>query len=161
MAAIHGAGNANGETTQVRLPTQAGPKLTARRPAWSGAFTAPIAGRVPTGRRDLALEAIRAIHTALFASIAAAVALALWDGIRGKPGRRTAIAGGAVLAESALYITNNQVCPLTPLAEELGADRGSVVDLYLPPRVARRIPIAAGTAAILALALNVRAWMAR
>ena len=134
---------------------------TSRPPAWSGPLTTPLAVRIPPGSRPAALVAIRAIHTAIFASIGGAVVLTLWDGIRGQPGPRTAFAGGVVLAESALYLSNDQVCPLTPLAEQLGADRGTVVDLYLPPWAARRIPIAAGTAALLALVLNLRAWMDR
>ncbi|MGH2357012.1 MAG: hypothetical protein ACRDGJ_03240, partial [Candidatus Limnocylindria bacterium] len=58
------------------------------------------------------------------------------------------------------YVSNNQVCPLTPLAEEIGAERGSVVDNFLPDWAARRIPIVAGSAALLALFLNLRAWHA-
>jgi hypothetical protein len=81
--------------------------------------------------------------------------------VRGRPSRRTAIAGGIVLTESMLYVSNNQVCPLTPLAEELGADRGSVVDLFMPAGMARRIPLVAGSSAALALILNVRALMRR
>ena len=79
----------------------------------------------------------------------------------GRPRRRTAIAGGVVPAESALYVSNNQVCPLTPLAEEFGAERGSVVDLFLPAAVARQIPAVAGSAAVLALVLNIRALARR
>jgi len=101
--------------------------------------------------------AIKAFHTAIFASVFVALLLALWDGVRGRPARRTAIAGGMVLAETAVYLSNNQVCPLTPLAEDLGADRGSVVDLFLPAPVARQIPLVSGTAAILAIVLNLRA----
>jgi hypothetical protein len=66
-----------------------------------------------------------------------------------------------VVAETALYVSNNQVCPLTPLAEELGAARGSVVDIFLPSWAARRIPLVAGTAALLALVLNIRAVRSR
>ncbi len=65
-----------------------------------------------------------------------------------------------VVVETALYVSNNQVCPLTPLAEELGAARGSVVDLFLPAWAARRIPLVAGSAALLALVLNFRALRA-
>jgi hypothetical protein len=129
-----------------------------RQPVWSGAITEPLTKFIPTERRLQALAAIKAIHTAIFFSIASAVVLTLWDGIRGRPGRRTAIAGGVVLAESALFVSNNQVCPLTPLAEELGAERGSVVDIFLPDWAARRIPVVAGSAAALALVLNLRAW---
>jgi hypothetical protein len=129
-----------------------------RQPVWSGAIIEPLTKFIPTERRLQALAAIKAIHTAIFFSIASAVVLTLWDGIRGRPGRRTAIAGGVVLAESALFVSNNQVCPLTPLAEELGAGRGSVVDIFLPDWAARRIPVVAGSAAALALVLNLRAW---
>ena len=58
-------------------------------------------------------------------------------------------------------MSNNQVCPLTPLAEEFGADRGSVVDLYLPAGVAQRSPLVAGSSATLALVLNLRALLRR
>lgn len=116
---------------------------------------------IPDSWGPEALIAVKAIHTIIFASVFAAVVLTLWDGLRGTPTRRTAVAGGMVLAESAAYVSNNQVCPLTPLAEELGADRGAVVDLFLPAGVARRIPLVAGSAAALALGLNLRALLRR
>jgi hypothetical protein len=132
-----------------------------RHPTWSGHITEPLGRFIADSRRNDALVAIKAMHTAIFISVAAAVVLALWDGLRGRPRRRTALAGGLVLAESALYVSNNQVCPLTPLAEELGAERGSVVDMFLPAWAARRIPVVAGSAAALALVLNLRALRAR
>lgn len=116
---------------------------------------------IPVSRRAEALTAIKVIHTVIFFSVFAAVILTLSDGLRGRPTRRTAIAGGVVLAESAAYVSNNQVCPLTPLAETFGADRGSVVDLFLPAAVARQIPLVAGSSAVLALGLNVRALLRR
>jgi hypothetical protein len=132
-----------------------------RQPTWSGYLTRPMAGWIPAGWRSQTLAAIKGIHTAIFFSVFGAVLLTLWDGARGRPGRRTAIAGGVVLAESALYVSNNQVCPLTPLAEEFGAERGSVVDMFLPATVARQIPLVAGSAAVLALVLNLRALARR
>jgi hypothetical protein len=134
---------------------------TPRTPTWSGVLTRPLAAVIPPERRESALVAIKAIHTVLFCSIAAALALAVWDGLRARPTRRTALAGGIVLAETAVYVSNNQVCPLTPLAEEFGAARGSVVDMFVPAAVARRVPVVAGTAAVLALALNARAFARR
>jgi hypothetical protein len=133
----------------------------AREPAWSGYLTRPMARWIPDAWRQESLTAIKGIHTVIFFSVFATVVLTVWDGVRDRPSRRTAIAGGVVLAESMLYVSNNQVCPLTPLAEELGADRGSVVDLFLPGAMARRIPLVAGSAAVLALVLNVRALLRR
>ena len=132
-----------------------------RQPTWSGYLTRPMGRWIPGGWRREALTAIKGIHTLIFVSVFAAVVLTLWDGVRGRPKRRTTVAGGVVLAESVLYVSNNQVCPLTPLAEELGAERGSVVDLFLPAAMARRIPLVAGSGAVLALVLNVRALLRR
>ena len=116
---------------------------------------------IPEAWRKDALTAIKGIHTAIFFSVFAAVVLTVWDGLRGRPTKRTAIAGSVVMAETALYVSNNQVCPLTPLAEQFGADRGSVADLFLPGTVARQIPLVAGSSALLALALNLRALLMR
>ena len=62
------------------------------------------------------------------------------------------------LAETVVFASNNQVCPLTPLAEELGAASGSVTDIYLPGWLSRRIPVFSGTTLVVGLVLNVRAW---
>ena len=132
-----------------------------REPLWSRAITPRLAALIPSGQQDEALTAIKAIHTGLFASIAGCIVVALSDGVRGRPKRRTAIAGALVLVETAVYVSNNQVCPLTPLAEELGAARGSVADIFLPAWAARRIPIVAGSVTLLALVLNIRALRAR
>jgi hypothetical protein len=127
-----------------------------RSPAWSQLLTDPASRAVPVAWRAATLWSIKAIHTFLFASIGAAIALFVWDGLRGRPRRRTAYALGIALGESAIYLSNNQVCPLTPLAEELGAESGSVVDIFLPDSLARRIPVVSTTALLLGLALNLR-----
>ena len=85
----------------------------------------------------------------------------MWDGLRQRPGTRTLVAGGVVLAESAIYASNNQVCPLTPLAEQFGARSGSVADLFLPDWFSRRIPVFGVTLLLLGLALNGSAWLGR
>jgi hypothetical protein len=134
---------------------------TRRTPAWSQHVTDPAARLLPPRWHGGTLIAIKTIHTMLFASIGAAVALFVWDGIRGHPRRRTAYALGVALGETAVYVSNNQVCPLTPLAEEFGAESGSVVDIFLPDAVARRIPVVSGTALVLGIVLNGRAFAAR
>jgi hypothetical protein len=128
-----------------------------RRPAWSEPLTRPLGRLVPATWRPAALAAIKAIHTVIFASIGAAIGLFVWDGIRQRPGRRAAYALGIALAESGIYVSNNQVCPLTPLAEEFGAERGAIVDMFLPGWAARRIPLFGTAALLLGLVLNARA----
>jgi hypothetical protein len=128
-----------------------------RQPVWSGPLTKPLAARIPARSRPAALAIIKFIHTAVFFSIAALIALFTWDGIRQRPRRRTGVAAVIALIEALVYGSNNQVCPLTPLAEELGAASGSVTDIYLPGWLSRRIPLIGSAALIVGMVLNVRA----
>lgn len=132
-----------------------------RRPAWSEPLTRPLGRLVPDRWRPGALAAIKAIHTVIFASIAAAIALFVWDGVRQRPSRRAACALGIAMAETGIYLSNNQVCPLTPLAEELGAESGAVADLLLPAWAARNIPLIGSAALLLGLMLHARARLSR
>ena len=137
------------------------PKANRRKPTWSQRLTEPAGRAIPPAWRPATLWSIKAVHTVLFASIGAAIALFVWDGLTGRPRRRTASALAIALGETAVYLSNNQVCPLTPLAEELGAESGSVVDIFLPDAVARRIPLVGGTALVAGILLNVRALARR
>lgn len=128
-----------------------------REPAWSGPLTVPLAARVPQRWRRDVVFGIKAVHTAVFFSVAGLILLFAWDGARGRARRRTAMAAAVALAESAVYVSNNQVCPLSPLAEELGAASGSVTDIFLPDWLSRRIPLFSGSVLVLGLVLNARA----
>ena len=101
---------------------------------------------------------MKGLHTAIFASMTVALGILVWDGVRQRPGRRSLLAGSLIVAEAAVYVSNDQVCPLTPLAEEIGAERGSVADIFLPDWIARRIPIIGSTALVLGVVLNLRSW---
>jgi hypothetical protein len=131
--------------------------LPRRRPAWSWHLTSGLASAIPPERRSLALRAIKAIHTVIFASVGAAIVVFVGEGLRGRAGGRSVAALGIALAETAVYVSNNQVCPLTPVAEELGAESGSVADIFLPDWASRRIPLVSGSAVILGIALFARA----
>lgn len=131
--------------------------MTPRSPVWSAALTTPLAKRVPGRARPATLAIIKAAHTAIFFSMGGLILLFAWDGARQRPRRRTAIAAGVALVETAVYASNNLVCPLTSLAEELGATSGSVTDIFLPDWLSRRIPLFSGSVLILGLVLNLRA----
>ena len=126
-------------------------------PRWSGAITRPLATRIAPPWRRPALVFIKGVHTIAFFSISALIGVVVWDGVRSDPRRRTVGAALVALGEAAVYGTNNFVCPLTPLAEELGAARGTVTDLYLPTWLSTRIPLLGGAGLILGLVLNLRA----
>jgi hypothetical protein len=137
-------------TTEPTLPGH-------RRPVWSAGLTAPLAARIPVAWRPAALTVIKVLHSAVFFSVASLILLFAWDGVTQNPRRRTAIAASVALAESAIFASNNLVCPLSPLAEELGAASGSVTDIFLPDWVSRRIPLFSGTVLVLGIVLNLRA----
>jgi len=100
---------------------------------------------------------IKVIHTIAFFSISSLIALVVWDGLRADPRRRTVAAALVAVGESAVFGSNNFVCPLTPLAEELGATHGAVTDIYLPRWLSVRVPLFGGGGLLLGLVLNLRA----
>jgi hypothetical protein len=92
----------------------------------------------PLNRRRLA--AIRAAHTAAWASIEACVGYLLWSGATGRSDRRAALAAAVVVGECVVFAADGFRCPLTKLAEDAGAGSGSVTDIYLPRWFARNLP---------------------
>jgi hypothetical protein len=113
-------------------------------------MTTRLASLISARSRPAALVVIKAAHTAIFLSVAALIVLFAWDGLRQRPAQRTAIAPAVAIAESAVYVSNNQVCPLSPLAEELGAASGSVTDIFLPEGLSQRVPLIFGGILVLA-----------
>jgi hypothetical protein len=89
---------------------------------------------------NAALVAVRTVHTLIWLSVELAVAYLIFTGLTKKSDRSVAVAGAGVLGESVVYLANGARCPLTGLAESLGADRGSVTDIYLPGWLARNLP---------------------
>lgn len=131
---------------------------SSRQPVWSDTLTVPLAAVIPAGQRTLALRAIKAFHTAAFVAISAAILLFTWEGMRGRRGPVAIAAASIAVAETIVYATNNQVCPLTPLAEQLGATSGSVTDIYLPAWISKRIPMFGGSVLLIGLVAQVLTW---
>jgi hypothetical protein len=86
------------------------------------------------------LTAIKAAHTMAWFSIESCMLYVLYAGLKGRPDRRAAVAAAVVAGESLIFAANGFRCPLTDLAEQLGAERGSVTDIYLPRWFARNLP---------------------
>jgi hypothetical protein len=75
---------------------------------------------------------VKAVHSLIYFSIEFCMGYLIYAGLTGHENRRTGIAAGVVAAESLIFVGNRCRCPLTGLAEDLGATRGSVTDIYLP-----------------------------
>lgn len=113
-------------------------------------------GMSSAGRHSLLVAAIKSVHTAIFLVELSSIGWLVATGLRGRQDRTVALAAGAVAIEAAVFIGNDRVCPLTPLAERLGATRGAVSDIFLPDAVARTIPIWSSTLVGLAALLHAR-----
>ncbi len=80
----------------------------------------------------------------------------LYAGFTGRSDRRTGAAAGVVAGESLIFLANECRCPLTQVAERLGAERGSVSDIYLPRWFAHSLPGLHVPVIVLAAYLHVR-----
>ncbi len=122
-----------------------------------------VEGTIEAGRRHsttsraTALFLVRAVHSGVFAVELAAILWLVFTGIIGRRDRTVAVAAGLVAAEGAVFVVGRGVCPLTPLAERLGARRGSVSDIFLPDALARTIPIWSSALVATAAVLHLRA----
>lgn len=89
---------------------------------------------------DAAIKVTKAVHTLAWFSIESCVLYLVYAGFAGRSGRRAAIAASVVAGESLVFAANGFRCPLTDIAERLGAEHGSVTDTLLPSRLARNLP---------------------
>lgn len=115
----------------------------------------------PVQGSQAALRTVKAVHTLAWFSIEACMMYVLYAGFSRRSDRRAGIAAGMVAAESLIFAGNGFRCPLTAVAERLGAERGSVTDIYLPRWFARNLPAIHVPLIVLAGLLHVRNLRAR
>lgn len=87
-----------------------------------------------------AIQGIKLFHSGAFLILAGAVLIVAWSCAMDRITRTTRWAIVAVACESAVILVNDGRCPLTSVVEDLGAEHGSVSDIFLPDRLARNIP---------------------
>jgi hypothetical protein len=116
---------------------------------------------LPPSWRRSALVGVKAVHSLLYFSIEYCMGYLIYTGLKGRKDRRTAIAAGVVGGESLIFLGNRCRCPLTGLAENLGAAGGSVTDIYLPGFLASHLVLIHVPLLALALCLHVRNFLRR
>jgi len=100
---------------------------------------------------------IKAVHTAIFVILSACVLFVLFSSVSGRITGWTWAAVALVAVESVVLVSCGWRCPLTILAERMGAKRGAVTDIFLPKWFADRIfPICGTTFLIAIIVLVVR-----
>lgn len=108
------------------------------------------------GWRHLGIVAIKTVHTIAFFSIGSCLGYLVWSGLARRSDRRAAVTGAVVTGEALVYALNKFRCPLTSLAERLGAEHGSVADIYLPRWLVTHLPLITGPMFSGALVLHTR-----
>jgi hypothetical protein len=93
----------------------------------------------------MALFLIKSFHTLIFFVLSACVTCVLYSGVRGRNTRWTWISLAAIFREGCVLIANRWRCPLTDLAERVGARSGTVSDIFLPVWLSDRIFPICGT----------------
>ena len=90
--------------------------------------------------RSAAIFAVKLVHSVIFLSIAASILHVFYAGITNGGSRLTKFSLALAVGESLVFAANRFRCPLTGLAEQLGAESGQVTDIFLPRWLADRIP---------------------
>jgi hypothetical protein len=153
--------------TSARVSTPPAPDMRVRAltPVSAVRARSRVLRAAPWLRRDpwrrVALGAIKAVHSLVFFTEEFSVGYLLYAGLTQRQDRTTALAAAAVTAESAIFFGNGGRCPLTGVAEELGAEHGSVTDIYLPRWIAAHIFTYNAPLLVVAALLHMRVFLAR
>ena len=94
---------------------------------------------VTGGRRAVLLFVVKAVHSIAFFIIQSAIVYLLYKGVRRESDVRAGVAAAIAASESVIYAANGFRCPLTGVAERLGAERGSITDIFLPMWLASNV----------------------
>jgi hypothetical protein len=113
------------------------------------------------GWRRAGVIGVKLVHTAAFFAIGACLIDFACSALRGRSDRRAAASGAVVTAEALVYAANGFRCPLTTVAERLGAEHGSVADIYLPPWLEQHLPLITGPVFAGAVLLHARTLLRR
>lgn len=81
---------------------------------------------------------IKSFHTVVAFFLSACLGLVVYSAVSGKIFTWTWIALVLLFLEGVIYISNGWKCPLTSYAEQKGAMKGSVSDIFLPKWLAAR-----------------------
>jgi hypothetical protein len=112
--------------------------------------------RRPRSSDALLLKAIKIVHTLAWFSIESSMVYVLYAGSARRSDRRAGIAAGIVAGEALIFAANGFRCPLTEVAERLGAERGLVTDIHLPRWLAHNLPAIHAPLIVLAGYLHAR-----
>jgi hypothetical protein len=98
---------------------------------------------------------IKTIHTLIFLFMVIMVGIVFFSLLLDRISYLTWIGIGFIVLEGLVLLFNGWRCPLTVYAENLGAEDGSVTDIFLPEWVAERMFKIFGTIIVICFVLLV------
>jgi hypothetical protein len=104
---------------------------------------------------------VKLVHTLIFVVLSGAVLYILASGALNRITPWTWIAVVAIVIEGLVLAASGGKCPLTAVAERLGASDGSVADIFLPRWFADRIFPICGTLYLIGCVIVVARLMSR
>ena len=119
----------------------------------AGRSTRSLGSQIEQRAVHLTVLHIKLVHTAIFAVLSTCVLYVLASGVVDHITLWTWWAIAAIVAEGIVLLMNGGRCPLTAVAEQLGAATGSVSDIFLPKWFADRIFPICGTLFLIGCAL--------
>jgi hypothetical protein len=82
---------------------------------------------------------VKFVHSLFFFLMTVCILYVLFSGLFNRVGVLTWIAIVLVISEGLVLAINRGRCPLTTLAEDMGAEDGSVTGIFLPRWLAKRV----------------------
>lgn len=93
---------------------------------------------------------VKFIHAIIFLLLLTATGIVVFSAVTGHINAATWLSFGSVVVEGIILMMNKWICPLTTFAEKLGAESGTVADLFFPRWLADRIFSINGTIFVVA-----------
>jgi len=97
---------------------------------------------------------VKVIHSLIWFGVEVCMGHLLYAGVKRRWDRRTAVSALVVIGETMVFVGSGWRCPLTGIANRLGAARASVTDIFLPRWFAAKLPTLHAPLIVLALWLH-------
>ncbi|PZU01442.1 hypothetical protein [Brevundimonas sp.] len=107
----------------------------------------------PRAPADLMIEAVRGLHTLIYAVMTGATAMLIFVAITGEALATLSVIGPLLAAEIGLFVMSGLSCPLTTVVNRLAQGQACVPDTYLPERLTRHTFVIFGPVLAVALML--------
>ena len=120
---------------------------------WFGVIQMAVLLTKVLSTRYRSIKLVKVVHTVAFHMMSAVLLMMVYEVVVDRITWITWNAAGLFLAEGIVLVLNRGRCPLTSMAERLGASSGQITDLFLPKWFADQIFKVYGAVFVASLAL--------